>query len=166
MHTDLPNKVHTEPGPLPVQYLRRIESIVLYVIGVLLVVFAVVLLGSSIYQLFQAIASGEIKDKAIEVLDTVLLAMMVMEIMYTVTLSIESHTLIAEPFLIVGAIAAIRRMLVITANSTKMETNPELFRSTLFELGLLALTIVIIAIAVYLLRSSTRYQTTQHEAGK
>jgi hypothetical protein len=51
-----------------------------------------------------------------------------MEIVYMVTLSIESHKLVAEPFLIVGAIAAIRRMLVITAQSTARESNIRPFR--------------------------------------
>ena len=47
--------------------------------------------------------------------------MMTMEIVYTVAISLEAHALVAEPFLIIGAIAAIRRMLVITATSTKDE---------------------------------------------
>jgi len=49
--------------------------------------------------------------------DDVLLVMMTMEIVYTVTLSLQSHKLVAEPFLVIGIIAAIRRTLVITAES-------------------------------------------------
>ena len=80
---------------------------------------------------------------------------MTMEIVYTVTLSLESHTLVAEPFLVIGAIAAIRRMLVITAESTKIVlVDPVAFRSTLIELGLLAVIVLAMAGSIYVLRRS------------
>jgi hypothetical protein len=102
------------------------ESVVLVLIGVALVLVAVLLLYSSMHDLTEAVRNGpaEIERKAIEILNTVLLVMMTMEIVYTVAISLESHTLNAEPFLIIGVIASIRRMLVITATSTEVETHP------------------------------------------
>ncbi len=139
-------------------YLKKIESIVLVLIAVVLAVLAILLLGSSVVTLVNATMTGLIRDNAIDILDSVLLVMMTMEIVYTVTLSLESHTLVAEPFLVIGTIAAIRRMLVITAESTKLETaNPEVFRSTLLELGLLAVIIIAMAGSIYVLRRSQRY---------
>ncbi len=138
-----------------VDILHRVESVVLTLIAVVLAVLALLLLGSSVIAMYNALMEGQIRDLAIEILDSVLLVMMTMEIVYTVALSLESHSLVAEPFLIVGAIAAIRRMLVITAESTKLEvSNPEAFRNTLIELGLLALIIVAMAISIYILRRS------------
>lgn len=139
------------------QYLKSVESIVLVLIAIVLAILALLLLGSTVMALVSAVMTGQIRELAIEILDSVLLVMMTMEIVYTVTLSLESHTLVAEPFLIIGAIAAIRRMLVITAESTKLEiSNPEAFRSTLIELGLLALIIIAIAGSIYVLRRSQR----------
>jgi len=101
---------------------------------------------------------GQIREQAIEILDGILLVMMIMEIVYTVTLSMEAHTLVAEPFLIVGSIAAIRRMLVITAESTKLELfNTVAFQNILIELGLLAITILMLAGAIYIMRSSEKF---------
>ena len=40
---------------------------------------------------------------------------MIVEILYTLQVSFREHTLVAEPFLIVGLIAAIRRVLILTA---------------------------------------------------
>jgi len=137
--------------------LKRIESVVLFIIAIVLAVLAVLLLFSSVQALYVAVVGGQIRTQAIEILDSVLLVMMTMEIVYTVTLSLESHKLVAEPFLIVGAIAAIRRMLVITAQSTQIENQPALFQNTLIELGLLAFTIIIIAGSVYILRSSQKF---------
>jgi uncharacterized membrane protein (DUF373 family) len=136
-------------------YLSRAESIVLALIAVVLVVLAVMILGTSVVTLISSFLSGVIRDQAIDILDSVLLVMMMMEIVFTVTVSLQGHTLVAEPFLVIGAIAAIRRMLVITAESTKFEaTNPEAFRSLLTELGLLGLIVIAMSVSVYVLRRS------------
>ena len=145
-----------------VSLLHRVESIVLTMIAIVLAVLALLLLGSSVVAMYSALMSGQIRDLAIEILDSVLLVMMTMEIVYTVALSLESHSLVAEPFLIVGAIAAIRRMLVITAESTKIElSNPDAFRNTLLELGLLAVIIVAMAVSIYIIRRSKALQVPE-----
>jgi hypothetical protein len=53
--------------------------------------------------------------------------------------------------LIIGMIAGIRRMLVITATATEQEVHPEQFHNTLVELGLLAATVVALAGAIWIL---------------
>jgi phosphate starvation-inducible membrane PsiE len=139
------------------------ERIVLVLIGIVLVLLAISLLMSSIVSLYQAVMAGNIRELAIEILDGVLLVMMTMEIVYTVTVSLESHKLVAEPFLIIGLIAAIRRMLVITATNTEQETNPAAFHNTLVELGLLGGMVLILALAIYVLR---RAQTIPVPTGR
>ena len=139
-------------------YLALTERVVLILIAVVLSVLAILLLGAGVLALVQAVTKGAaaIRDQAIDILDTVLLVMMTMEIVYTVTLSLESHTLVAEPFLVIGAIAAIRRMLVITAESTRIENNTPVFQNTLIELALLGFIVLAMASAIYILRRSQR----------
>jgi hypothetical protein len=148
-------------------FLGRAESLVLILIGGVLVVLALLMLEQSVLQLVDAAMHGKIHEEAIEILDGVLLVMMTMEIVYTVAISLEAHALVAEPFLIIGAIAAIRRMLVITATSTKDEhANPEVFRNTLYELALLSLIVITMAYAIVLLRKSARFvKPIAHEEG-
>lgn len=141
-----------------VHYLGRIERIVLSLIAFVLVVLALLLLASSVVAMFKSTLDGSIRDGAIDILDGVLLVMMTMEIVYTVTLSLQSHKLVAEPFLIIGIIAAIRRTLVITAESTKLEGNADAFRSTLLELGLLAFIIGVMAVSIFIMRRSEQIQ--------
>jgi phosphate starvation-inducible membrane PsiE len=140
------------------QMLGASESVVLVLIGVALVLVAVLLLYSSMHDLNEAVHQGpdEIERRAIGILNTVLLVMMTMEIVYTVAISLESHTLNAEPFLTIGMIAGIRRMLVITATSAEQEAHPEQFHNTLVELGLIAATVVALAAAIWILRYSAR----------
>ncbi len=147
---------------LAARWLRRAESIVLVLIAVVLVIIALLLLGNSVVGLAQlavpSAATGSIRDVAIDILDSVLLVMMTMEIVYTVAVSLESHALVAEPFLIIGAIAAIRRMLVITAESTKVQAgHPDEFNSLLAELALLAFIVIAMAVSIYVLRRSARF---------
>jgi len=162
---EIPVSEKNQSALRPATLLKRIESVVLFIIAIVLAVLAVLLLFSSVQALYVAVVGGQIRTQAIEILDSVLLVMMTMEIVYTVTLSLESHKLVAEPFLIVGAIAAIRRMLVITAQSTQIENQPALFQNTLIELGLLAFTIIIIAASVYILRSSQKFLPPSEEEG-
>ncbi len=150
------------PSPV-VHYLERSERIVLTLIAVVLVALALLLLASNIVGLVQSLVAGTMSEKAIEILDGVLLVMMTMEIVYTVTLSLQSHKLVAEPFLVIGIIAAIRRTLVITAESTKLESNPELFRSTLLELALLSLIVAVMAASIYIMRRSNRFAAPDDE---
>ncbi len=136
-------------------YLHAAENVVLTLIAVVLVMLAVLLLTTNIIGLFRSIVAGTLGNAGIEVLNGILLVMMIMEIVYTVTRSLESHLLVAEPFLIIGAIAAIRRMIVITAEGTKIqETNPDAFQSLLVELALLAGIVVSMAFAIWILRRS------------
>ena len=148
-------------------FLGRAESAVLILIGAVLVALAVLMLGSSVMKLIHSAQEGHVHEEAIEILDGILLVMMTMEIVYTVAISLEAHALVAEPFLIIGAIAAIRRMLVITATSTKDEHSaPEVFRNTLIELGLLSLIVITMALAIYILRKSDLFTLAKGKPGE
>ena len=147
------------PWPLTAaKILNQAESAVLILIGLVLVALAVLLLWTSASSMLDALRENKISHEAIEILNSVLLVMMTMEIVYTVAISLQSHTLVAEPFLIIGTIAAIRRMLVITATSTETEHDPALFHNTLVELGLLAATVIALAVAIWVLRHSTKFK--------
>lgn len=151
-----------QPWPLrAANLLNQAESLVLILIGLVLVVLAVLLLYTSAESMIAAVRDNKIAHQAIEILNSVLLVMMTMEIVYTVAISLKSHTLVAEPFLIIGTIAAIRRMLVITATSTETEHDPAMFHNTLVELGLLAATTIALAIAIWVLRHSQSLRKVQ-----
>src|SRR5207249_6827217 len=52
----------------------------------------------------------------IKLLDHVLLILLIVELLYTVQVSFREHALVPEPFLLVGLISAIRRVLILTAD--------------------------------------------------
>ncbi len=152
-------------------WLHRAESIILVLIAIVLIVIALLLLGNSVLGMSALFTTGggtdNVRTVAIDILDSVLLVMMTMEIVYTVAVSLESHQLVAEPFLIIGAIAAIRRMLVITAESTKVEaSNPPQFFNLLIELALLGAIVIAMAVSIYVLRRSARFLPPESPEGE
>jgi hypothetical protein len=68
-------------------------------------------------------------------------------------ISFREHALMPEPFLVVGLIAGIRRVLVITAELSNVgQQDPETFRRAMLELGLLTLMILALVGALGLVR--------------
>ena len=101
-------------------------------------------------------------DLVLRVLDQLLVVLMLVEILHTVRISIRSHTLVTEPFLVVGLIASIRRILVITLEAAALTkegkwTTPEgptIFHASMIELGLLGVLVFILVYCITLLRRS------------
>jgi uncharacterized membrane protein (DUF373 family) len=64
--------------------------------------------------LWEALGHATIAAQTLRVLDELLVALMLVEILHTVRISIRSHVLVTEPFVAIGLIAPIRRMPVIS----------------------------------------------------
>jgi len=131
----------------------RVEDVVYVGLGILLSACALALLVTGGIEFATNLASGGIAQRAVEILDRILLVLLVVEILYTVQISFREHALTPEPFLIVGLIAATRRVLVLTAEfKDLLEKGPEAFRSGMLELGLLAFLIVALVVSLAVLR--------------
>ncbi len=127
--------------------LQRIEHVLYQTAAYLLVVAAVALLATAVIEVITTWSSGV--DKAIvHLLDRVLLALMLAEITYTLRQAERTHTLTATPFLVIGIIAAVRRMLIVTAESVgRTDTQSSVFMGGLLELGVLAFIILVFTLA-------------------
>jgi uncharacterized membrane protein (DUF373 family) len=131
----------------------RIEDVAYVGLGLVLAVSALVLLGSVALSLAHAIMSANLTGKIVGLLDQSLLILMSVEILYTLQVSFREHTLVAEPFLIVGLIAAIRRVLLLTAEFSKpAEIVEAAFRNVMLELGILTGLILTLVFSLFLLK--------------
>jgi hypothetical protein len=135
------------------------ERIIFALVGLLLFFAAVALAYRSVFTLISLYAGPEatLIDTAAQFLDIILLILMIAEIAYTVTLSVRVGLLSPEPFLIVGLIAVIRRILVITVQ----EVNPPVVATASIpassvEVGILTLVVMAFVFAIYLLRRGRR----------
>jgi hypothetical protein len=76
-----------------------------------------------------------------------------------VQVSFREHALVPEPFLLVGLIAAIRRVLVLTAEFAEVHDQSEvLFRHLIVELVVLAVLIITLVTSLFLCASEASKQ--------
>jgi uncharacterized membrane protein (DUF373 family) len=134
-----------------VALLRLIEDAIYLAIAGALITAAVALLLSAAIDFYSTLM-GHLRDNALRLLDSLLLVLMLVEILHTVGISLRQHALTAEPFLMVGLIAVIRRVLVITTEQAQLTSSPAVFTLTLWELLLLGFLIVILVTAIFILR--------------
>jgi hypothetical protein len=131
----------------------RVEDVVYIGLGLLLAASALVLLVAAAIRFGQTFLTGEFPASSIDLLDRLLLILMIVELLYTVQVSFREHSLVPEPFLIVGLIAATRRILVLTAEFvTLLEKGEGVFRNAMIELALLTLLVVAMVFSLVLLR--------------
>jgi uncharacterized membrane protein (DUF373 family) len=113
--------------------LEHSQDFVTIVVGVVLIVLAGTLIVSGVISFFEDAAHNSVSVAAINLLDRVLLVLILVEIVHTVVLSLRAHRLAAQPFIIVGLVAVIRRILFLLSNSAPISSA---------ELGLLIAMIV------------------------
>jgi len=131
-----------------------VEDIVYVGLGTLLAASALLLLGSGAVTFTREVAGGVLAGAVIHLLDRLLLTLMIVELLYTVQVSFREHTLVPEPFLIVGMVAATRRILVLTAEFSELPNRGEAaFRTSMIELGVLSLMIVAFVGSLLMLRN-------------
>jgi uncharacterized membrane protein (DUF373 family) len=120
------------------QAFTQVEDVLYVGIAVLLAAGAVGLLLNAAVTFARSIGAGTIGGSIVGMLDQLLLILMMIEILYTVQVSFREHVLVPEPFVLVAMIAAVRRILVLTAEFGKlMEQGEAVFRYAMIELGLL-----------------------------
>jgi len=135
------------------QGFTRVEDVVYVGLGLMLAGTALALLADGLVDFGRAVLAGELASRVVTLLDRILLIVMIVEILYTVQVSFRDHTLIPEPFLIVGLIAATRRILLLTAEFPKLlEQGEPALRHAMWELGLLTVMIPLLVVSVVLLR--------------
>ena len=139
---------------------ERAERGIYWAVGALLVIVAVIFLVSIIIEDFPLYFKGEFATATIKLFDQALLTLMIAQVVYTTVAFLKVGVLQVEPILVVGIIASVRRVLVMTAvvSGTAGNVGATLtFRQNMVEIGLLSLTVLILAIAIYLVRKSKSF---------
>lgn len=136
--------------------LRTAENLVYTGAGVLLLGGAVIVLGIAAYHLIVDIGAGT--GQAIEgALDGLLLVFILLELLAGVRATMTTHELVAEPFLIVGIIASIKEIVVVTLQTKKSRgVNDAAFTDGMTEIAVLAGVILLLALASFLVRRKER----------
>ena len=149
----------TEPafrrdGPLD-RVLSAAEDLVYLGIALLLTLGAGVLLVVAADQLLD-VFDDFAADPVVEVLDTLLLVFIVVELLSAVRTTLVRRELVAEPFLIVGIIASIKEIVVLSVKAADDIGTGDAFSDQLWEIGVLGVVVVLLGATAWLLRRKER----------
>jgi uncharacterized membrane protein (DUF373 family) len=153
----------TRLGAVADKAFQNVETVAYILLALLLAAASALGIWNAGVLLFAAIQVHTDSDALVVAIDRLLFVLMVVEILHTVRVSFRSGTLVAEPFLVVGLIASIRRVLVITLESSQANQlgkwTPEaqvLLHSTMLELAVLGGLILVLVVSIFLMRWARR----------
>lgn len=129
------------------------EKVVYYAAAVFLLVTVVMLFVSAGASVLRVMEAGPL-ESALEVLDKVLLIFIFAELLRTIITVVEEREIRVEPFLIVGLIAVVRRILAVTVSIEQSLGTPD-FNALLIELGVLTALVLALTGALYLTSRTT-----------
>jgi uncharacterized membrane protein (DUF373 family) len=139
-----------ERQPLLVTILNYSERVVYYGAALALLVTIVMLFVSVGTALLAILEAGPL-DTALLVLDRVLLIFIFVELLDTIGIFVRENEIIAEPFLLIGLIAVVRRILLVTAEAEQTIGTAE-FPNLILELGVLTALVISLSFALYFTR--------------
>ena len=140
------------------------ENLVYAAAALFLISSAVILLASIGYALVQELTDG-VEPAITHALDGLLLVFILLELLAGVRATMAERKLIAEPFLIVGIIASIKEIVVISLEARAGESGgAEEFAQAMTEIGVLGGLVVALAFASFLVRRKER-EPAEEEAG-
>ncbi|MCL6472462.1 MAG: phosphate-starvation-inducible PsiE family protein [Firmicutes bacterium] len=87
------------------------------------------------------------KDSMVHLVNDVLLVLIILELLWTVLRFLKKQKFLLGPFLAIGIIASVRRILLIEAQTSNMNHVPV---DKLYEMGLSALVVIVLVAAYYL----------------
>jgi uncharacterized membrane protein (DUF373 family) len=126
-------------------------DIIFHIIAALLLLVACALI---LYYAFLNLLSPS-RAAVISLVNDVLLALIILELLWTVIRFLKKQKFLLGPFLVIGIIAAVRRILFIEAQTALMKHTPV---DKLYEMGLGAVIIIILTIAYYLAVKAQRLE--------
>src|SRR5262249_21318639 len=122
------------------------------------------LLVTGFISFWQLVADWPAKSGFIGLLDRILLILLIVELLYTVQVSFRDRALTPEPFLLVGLISAIRRVLVLTAEFGEWrEKAASEIQPLVIELSVHTVLILILTVSLMLLRKAGAPTIAKHD---
>jgi uncharacterized membrane protein (DUF373 family) len=140
-------------------YIAKTEVAIYAILAVMLAITALAAIATAGRELWDGLNHWTLAAETLAVLNQLLIVLMLVELLHTVRISIRWHFLVTEPFLVVGLIASIRRIIVITLEMAALSKEgrwiadgASVFRASLIELGLLGVLVLVLVFSITLLR--------------
>ncbi len=143
--------------------IERSEALVYAVVAILLLLIAAAVLVQSVVTLAGVIGDTP-STVAVATLDLLLLVFIVVELLFAVRTMLAKRELVAEPFLLVGIIASIKEIVVLSVKAPDY-VGTERFDDTLGLIAALIAGVFLLALASWLLRRKEREPSEASNSG-
>jgi uncharacterized membrane protein (DUF373 family) len=130
---------------------RYVEYLFYIAVAGALSIVGAIIFGNAVYTFITGLEEEGVGSAVLTLLDQLLLVFIVAELIHTVRAVITDRVLMAEPFLIVGIVASIRRLIVVTAEVPRFIATDK-FADLMLEIGILVGGILALGFTVFLLR--------------
>jgi len=148
------------------QFFGYFEDFLYVAIAGSLALAGIVLFGYVVYDFVTHITDGEFTSQILALLDGLLLVFIITELIHTIRAVIDEKILVSEPFLVVGVVAAIRRLVVVGAESKELLGTPD-FGDAMLEIGVLTASVLVLGVTIFLLRHTEHSEPRpSHEPGE
>lgn len=133
--------------------LVKVEDVIYVSLAALLTGGAAVLVVRAAVELVRGTLAAD-RSSLVDVLDSLLLVFIFVELLYAVRTTLKERQIVAEPFLIAGILASIKEIIVlsVTAAEDYIDKGPQ-FARAMVEIGVLAGVVLALAVTAVLLRA-------------
>ena len=102
------------------EWIERAQDVVSGGVAVAMVLLAGLILIAAVVDFARSAHRDGLTSSATVFVDKVLLVLILVEIVHTVVLSLRAHALVAQPFVVVGLIAVIRKILFVLSGQQRL----------------------------------------------
>lgn len=131
--------------------LGALEDAVYWAIAAVLVIGCAALIVAQFNTMLR-LRNAPVNTTMLEILDGLLLIFIFVELLYAVRACLRSHEIVAEPFLIVGILAGIKEIVVLSVEAATLLEKGPAFSRAVVEIGVLAGVVLALALAAFVLR--------------
>jgi len=131
--------------------LHIVEDVIYALTALLLALGALVVLGQAVYQFANEVSEGVIHSVELT-LNSLLIVFILVELLSAVRSAITEHKLIAEPFLLVGMLAAIKELVV----ESTFRISTQKASDVAWKVGVLTGVVLALAVATLIMRRRER----------
>jgi uncharacterized membrane protein (DUF373 family) len=149
------NQNDTERQRFADRVLGGLEDVVYWALAVVLMIGSVALIVAQFNTMLR-LRNTPAATVMLEVLDGLLLIFIFVELMYAVRSCLRSHEIVAEPFLIVGILAGIKEIVVLSVEAATLLEEGPAFSRAVVEIGVLGGVVLVLALAAFVLRERRR----------
>ncbi len=138
-----------------IKYLELFDDVIQVILAVSLLIAAAIILGITLYNFAQNLTDNYFRA-IIELIHELLLIMILLELFSTVITYLKEHIIPLAPFIIIGIISSLRKLLTIGAEMTlsgiTQTISDKIFQRYLTELGVHTAIVFVLVIALWFVK--------------